>query len=247
MSEESSGNTKKVEVVLSPALFPAYFENRDCTVVIIDVFRASSAICAAFESGVEAVIPAANLEAAFKYKAEGYLVGAERNAEVVEGFDFGNSPLGFKDGKFKGETIVLTTTNGTKAIDIAKSASNVVIGSFANLAAICDYIEKVDKDVLLFCAGWKDRFNLEDTLFAGAVAQKITQNLRFQNISDSTIAAINMYAAAKGDMYGFLEDSSHRKRLNRLNMAEDVIYCLTLDQTDIVPVLKGDVIVSNKA
>jgi 2-phosphosulfolactate phosphatase len=56
-----------------------------------------------------------------------------------------------------------------------------------------------------------------------------------------------MYAAAKGDMYGFLEDSSHRKRLNRLNMAEDVIYCLTLDQTDIVPVLKGDVIVSNKA
>ena len=247
MSEESSGNTKKVEVVLSPALFPAYFENRDCTVVIIDVFRASSAICAAFESGVEAVIPVANLEAAFKYKAEGYLVGAERNAEVVEGFDFGNSPLGFKDGKFKGETIVLTTTNGTKAIDIAKSASNVVIGSFANLAAICDYIEKVDKDVLLFCAGWKDRFNLEDTLFAGAVAQKITQNLRFQNISDSTIAAINMYAAAKDDMYGFLEDSSHRKRLNRLNMAEDVIYCLTLDQTDIVPVLKGDVIVSNKA
>lgn len=247
MSEESSGNTKKVEVVLSPALFPAYFENRDCTVVIIDVFRATSAICAAFESGVEAVIPVANLEAAFKYKAEGYLVGAERNAEVVEGFDFGNSPLGFKDGKFKGETIVLTTTNGTKAIDIAKSASNVVIGSFANLAAICDYIEKVDKDVLLFCAGWKDRFNLEDTLFAGAVAQKITQNLRFQNISDSTIAAINMYAAAKDDMYGFLEDSSHRKRLNRLNMAEDVIYCLTLDQTDIVPVLKGDVIVSNKA
>lgn len=247
MSEESSGNTKKVEVVLSPALFPAYFEHRDCTIVIIDVFRATSAICAAFESGVEGVIPVANLEAALQYKSEGYLVGAERNAEVVEGFDFGNSPLGFKDGKFKGETIVLTTTNGTKAIDIAKSASNVVIGSFANLAAICEYVEKVDKDVLLFCAGWKDRFNLEDTLFAGAVAEKITQNLRFQNISDSTIAAMNMYATAKDDMYGFLEDSSHRKRLNRLNMPEDVIYCLSLNKTDIVPVLKGDVILSNKA
>jgi len=247
MSEESSGNSRKVEVILSPALFPAYFERTDCTVVVIDVFRATSAICAAFESGVKGVIPVANLDAAIKYKSEGYLVGAERNAKVVEGFDFGNSPLGFKDGKFKGETIVLTTTNGTKAVDIAKSASNVIIGSFANLSAICDYIEKVDKDVFLFCAGWKDRFNLEDTLFAGAVAKKITQNLRFQNISDSTIAAINMYDSAKGDMYGFLGASSHRKRLSRLNMEEDVIYCLSIDQTNIVPVLKGDVIVSNKA
>lgn len=246
MSEESSGSTKKVEVILSPALFPAYFETNDCTVVIIDVFRATSAICAAFESGVKGLIPVANLEAAIKFKSEGYLVGAERNAEVVDGFDFGNSPLGFKDGKFKGETIVLTTTNGTRAVDIAKSADNVIIGSFANLTAVCDYIEKADKDVLLFCAGWKDRFNLEDTLFAGAVAQKISQNLRFQNLSDSTIAAINMYDAAKDDMYEFLGESSHRKRLSRLNMEEDVIYCLTLDQTDIVPELKGDVIVSNK-
>jgi 2-phosphosulfolactate phosphatase len=247
MSEESSGNSKKVEVVLSPALFPAYFESADCTVVVIDVFRATSAICAAFESGVQGVIPVANLEAAIKYKSEGYSVGAERNAEVVDGFDFGNSPLGFRDGKFKGETIVLTTTNGTKAVDIAKTASNVVIGSFANLSAICDYIEKVDKDVLLFCAGWKDRFNLEDTLFAGAVAQRITKNLRFQDISDSTIAAMNMYEAAKDDMYNFLGSSSHRKRLSRLNMEEDVIYCLSIDKTDIVPVLKGDILVSNKA
>ena len=100
---------------------------------------------------------------------------------------------------------------------------------------------------MLFCAGWKDRFNLEDTLFAGAVAQKITQNLRFQNISDSTIAAMNMYNAAKDDMYEFLGDSSHRRRLSRLNMEEDVIYCLSIDKTDIVPVLSGDVLVNNKS
>ncbi|NQX96802.1 MAG: 2-phosphosulfolactate phosphatase [Flavobacteriales bacterium] len=246
MSEESSGNTKKVEVILSPALFPAYFESKDCTVVVIDVFRATSAICAAFESGVEGLIPVATLEEAIDYKSKGYLVGAERNAEVVPGFDFGNSPLGFKDGQFKGETIVLTTTNGTKAIEMAKSAAKVIVGAFTNLSALCDYIEKEDKDVLLFCAGWKDRFNLEDTLFAGAVAQKISQNLRFQNLSDSSIAAINMYNGAKDDMYKFLGESSHRKRLSRLNMEEDVIYCLTLDQSNIVPVLDGNVIVSDK-
>jgi 2-phosphosulfolactate phosphatase len=247
MSEESSGTTRKVEVIPSPALFPVYFENPNCTVVVIDVFRATSAICAAFESGIESLIPVANLDEAIEYKKKGFLVGAERNAEIVEGFDFGNSPLGFKDGKFKDETIVLTTTNGTKAIDIAKIADKVVVGAFTNLTAVCDYIEKEDRDVLLLCAGWKDRFNLEDTLFAGAVAKKISQNLRFQNLSDSTIAAIHMYSTAEGDLYNFLGDSSHRKRLSRLNMEEDIIYCLTIDQSNIVPVLEGDVVVrSNK-
>ena len=140
MSEESSRNTRKVEVVLSPALFPVYFENIDCTVVVIDVFRATSAICAAFESGIDSLIPVATLEEAIEYKKKGFLVGAERNAEVVEGFDFGNSPLGFKDGQFKDKTIVLTTTNGTKAVDMAKSAHNVVIGAFTNFTAVCDYM-----------------------------------------------------------------------------------------------------------
>lgn len=246
MSEISSGNGRKVEVVFSPALFPVYFDDNDCTVVVIDVFRATSAICAAFKGGIDSLIPVATLEEAIAYKQKGFKVGAERNAEIVEGFDFGNSPLTFIDGKFKGESLVLTTTNGTRAVEMAKPAHKVVIGAFTNFTALCDYIEKEDKDVLLLCAGWKDRFNLEDTLFAGAVAQRITQNLRFSNLSDSTIAAINMYDTAKDDMYGFLGESSHRKRLSRLNMEEDIIYCLTMDQSDIVPVLEGDMIVSNK-
>ncbi len=246
MSEISSGNSRKVEVVYSPALFPVYFDNNDCIVVVIDVFRATSAICAAFESGIDSLIPVATLEEAIEYKQKGFKVGAERNASIVEGFDFGNSPLTFKDGKFKDESLVLTTTNGTKALEMAKPANKVVIGAFTNLTALCDYVEKEDKDVLLLCAGWKDRFNLEDTLFAGAVAQKVSQNLRFSNLSDSSIAAINMYESAKDDLFGFLGESSHRKRLSRLNMEEDIIYCLTKDKTDIVPVLEGDVLVSNK-
>ncbi len=247
MSEESSGNIRKVEVVPSPALFPVYFENPNCIVVVIDVFRATSAICAAFESGIESLIPVATMDEAIAYKEKGFLVGAERNAEIVPGFDFGNSPLGFKDGQFKGETLVLTTTNGTKAVEVAKPASKVVIGAFTNFSAVCEYIEKEDKDVLLLCAGWKGRFNLEDTLFAGAVVKKISQNLRFTDLSDSSIAARQMYASAEGDLFGFLGESSHRKRLSRMNMEEDIIYCLTLDQSNIVPVLKGDKIWSDQS
>jgi 2-phosphosulfolactate phosphatase len=246
MSEESSGNTRKVEVIPSPALFPVYFENPNCIVVVIDVFRATSAICAAFESGIESLIPVATMEEAIDYKQKGFLVGAERNAVIVPGFDFGNSPLGFKEGQFKDKKIVLTTTNGTKAIEMAKPAAKVIIGAFTNLSAVCDYIEKEDKDVLLLCAGWKDRFNLEDTLFAGAVVKKITQNLRFTNLSDSSIAARQMYDSAEGDLFGFLGESSHRKRLSRMNMEEDILYCLKLDQSTIIPVLEGNEIVSDK-
>ena len=246
MSEESSGNSRKVEVVFSPVLFPVYFDDSDCVVVVIDIFRATSAICAAFESGIDSLIPVATLEEAIEYKQKGFKVGAERNAEVVEGFDFGNSPLTFKDGKFKNESLVLTTTNGTKAIEMAKGAYKVVVGAFTNLSALCEYIEKEDKDVLLLCAGWKDRFNLEDTLFAGAVVERLSENLRFSNLSDSSIASKDMYIHAKHDMFGFLGESSHRKRLSRLNMEEDIIYCLAIDKTDIVPVLEDDVLVSNK-
>jgi len=244
MSEESSGVKRKVEVIYSPALFPVYFDNQDCVVVVIDVFRATSAICAALESGVKSIIPVATMEEAIDYKKKGYLVGAERKAEVVEGFDFGNSPIKFKSGKFKDETIVLTTTNGTKAIDIAKHANTVVVGAFTNISALCNFLERKDKDILLLCAGWKDRFNLEDTLFAGAVAERISQNIRFTDLSDSSVASIHMYKQAKGDMYQFLDTSSHRKRLSRLNLEEDIIYCLKQDETKIVPILSGNELVS---
>lgn len=243
MGEESSGFSNTVDVCFSPALFPVYFQDKNCVVVVIDVFRATTAICAAIDSGVEAVIPVATIEEAIDYKQKGFIVGAERSAEVVEGFDFGNSPLFFKDGKHAGKTIVLTTTNGTKAIDMAKSAYKVVIGSFSNLDAVADYVEREDKNVILLCAGWKDRFNLEDTLFAGALAEKLAQNLRFTDLTDSAQAAIKLYEAARTDMYGFLGESSHRKRLSRLNLEEDIIYSLKLNKSTGVPVLQNGKII----
>lgn len=239
MGEESSGFSNTIEVCFSPALFPVYFENKDTVVVVIDIFRATTAICSAIDHEVEAVIPVATLEEATLYKQKGFIVGAERSAEVVEGFDFGNSPLFFKNGEFKGKTIVLTTTNGTKAIEMAKEASHVVIGSFSNLDAVAEYVERLDKNVILLCAGWKDRFNLEDTLFAGALAQKLALNLRFSDLADSAQASIKLYNAAKDDMYSFLGESSHRKRLSRLNLEEDIIYCLKLNKSTHVPVLKN--------
>ena len=139
-------NPRKIEVSLSPALFSSYYNNSDCNVIIVDVFRATSAMCTALNHGVKEIIPVATIEEAIAYKKDGYLVGAERNGEVVDGFDFGNSPFSYMDEKLKGKTIVLTTTNGTKAIAIAKGVNEILIGSFLNLDAISECLIQDGKD-----------------------------------------------------------------------------------------------------
>ena len=230
---------------LSPVLFSSYYHNPECNVVIVDVFRATSAICTAFDHGVKSIIPVATVEEAYAYKKEGYLVGAERNGEVVEGFDFGNSPFSYMDPKVKDQTIVLTTTNGTKAISIAKEASQIIIGSFLNLKALTEYLISSDKDVLIQCAGWKNRFNLEDTLFAGALVQELMKNPEFNNLADSALASSHLFEISKSDMYSFLQQSSHRKRLHRLNLEEDIRYCLNLSTSNAIPVYLNGELVNN--
>jgi 2-phosphosulfolactate phosphatase len=226
---------KKVEVSFSPALFSSYYHENDCNVVIVDVFRATSAICTAFHYGVKEIIPVATVEEAMAYKKEGYLVGAERDGKIVDGFDFGNSPFSYMDDRVKGKSVVLTTTNGTKAITIAKEAKGILIGSFLNLKALADYLIEDGKSVLIQCAGWKNRFNLEDSLFAGALVNALTKDPKFSNLADSALASAHIHSIAKNDMLSWLENSSHRNRLKRLNLEKDIEFCLQVSQYDVVP------------
>ena len=129
----------RVEVCFTPNLFPLYAEDFE-VVVVIDVLRATSAICTAFHYGVDKIIPVSSLEEATVYRDKGFHVAAERKGKIVEGFDYGNSPLSYKNDKLKGETLVLTTTNGTKAINIAKDIEHLLIGSLLNLDAISKYL-----------------------------------------------------------------------------------------------------------
>jgi len=228
----------EVEVCFSPNVYPL-FHKEDAVVVVIDVLRATSAITTAFFNGVEKMIPVASIEEAKKYKEKGLIVAAERNGEIVEGFDLGNSPFGYMNNKVKGKTIAITTTNGTQAIEAAKNSNNVLIGSFLNVSAIINYLAKKEKPVVLLCAGWKSKFNLEDTLFAGAVANALLGKHGYTTSCDSALAAIHLYNLAKEDMYEFLSASSHRNRLHKLNLERDIKYCLTPDQCPIIPYLKN--------
>ncbi len=230
-----------VDVCFSPYLYPVYHKD-DSIVVIIDILRATSAMCTAFEHGVEKMIPVASIEEATDYKSKGFLVGAERNGIALDGFDFGNSPYSYMTEKIKGKTVVISTTNGTQAIEAARNAQQVVIGAFTNITALCDWLQTQNKNVLLLCSGWKNKFNLEDSLFAGALATRLLATNVFE-IGDAALAVSNLFLQAEKNPYKFLRNSSHTERLAALGLKKDIKYCLSLDKTKIIPILKDKYLV----
>lgn len=228
---------KHVEVCFTPGEYE-YFKDEYEIVVVIDVLRATSAICSAFHNGIKSIIPVSSIDEAREYKEKGYLVGAERKGQIVEGFDFGNSPYSYMKEELRDQEVVLTTTNGTKALNIAKDAETVVVGSLLNLDALCKWLEVQDKNILCLCSGWQDKFNLEDTICAGAISEYLLGTGKFRADEDSSIAAKYLYLSAWDKYIGFLKASSHRRRLKNLNLNEDIKYCLTPNQTDVIPILK---------
>ena len=233
----------RVETCFSPQLFPLHRDDHDI-IVVIDVLRATSAICAAFDNGVKSIIPVSSVDEARAYQKQGYLAAAERGGEIVDGFEFGNSPYSYMTEKVKGETVVLSTTNGTKTINIAKSSAKlVVIGSLINLESLCNWLIEQERNVLCLCSGWQNKFNLEDTICAGAICDKLLATGKFRSEEDSSIAAKYIFQSAEKNYFGFLKSSSHRRRLKKLNLNEDIKYCLTPNQTDVIPILDGEHIV----
>ena len=232
----------RVEVCFTPCDFHQYEEGFDL-IVVIDVLRATSAVCTAIEYGVKGIIPVATLEEAKEYKEKGYIVAAERNGEIVEGFDIGNSPYTYMKPELKGQTIALTTTNGTKAIRIAEQKKTVVIGSLNNLESLCNWLVKQKRDVLILASGWKDKFNLEDTICGGAITDTLLESGQFTSEEDSSVAAKFIYRSAKENMFAYLKASSHRRRLRALDLNKDVSYCLTPNNLSAIPILKNGILV----
>lgn len=195
---------------------------------------------------MEAVIPVATLDDARRYKGEQYIHAAERGGEVVGGFTYGNSPLAYMNNPdIVGKTLVLTTTNGTQAVEAARHGGPLCIGAFSNLNVLHNWLQEQKKDVMILCAGWKNRINLEDTIFAGALTDLLLNNGFGMDVdSDAAITARLLHTCSKDDLHGFLEQSSHRNRLQKLHLENDIEYCLKCDTTDVVPLLDGEKLVN---
>lgn len=233
-----------VKVCFSPLLYPLY-ASKETVTVVVDILRATSAICTAFEHGIARVIPVPDVEDTYFYKDhDDVIVAAERGGEIVEGFHYGNSPYSYMNEGVKGKTLVITTTNGTQAIEAAKDSEVILVGGFVNFSALTETLRTINRDVMILCAGWKNRFNLEDTLFAGAVTENLlAAGFSYATDSDAALASLSLFQAARYDLYDFLKNSSHRNRLEKLNLEEDVKYCMSFDKTRCVPFLKDDALV----
>jgi 2-phosphosulfolactate phosphatase len=136
---------------------------------------------------------------------------------------------------------VLTTTNGTHALHLSRSAKRIVIGSFLNLSALSNWLNTQNENVLLVCAGWKNNFNLEDTLFAGAVIEQLKD--KGFVLDDAALAANDLFQVGKSDINGYLKKTSHGERLKKLGIEKDIEFCLQVDLTTAIPVLEGEKLV----
>ena len=226
-----------IDTILTPALFHLHskdIENKQ--VVVIDILRATTTMVVAYENGANNVVPVEHLEDALSYREQGYLIAGERNGVKVDGFDMGNSPQEFTKDIVEGQNIVLSTTNGTKAINACSAAKFRYVSSFRNIDAMAKTIIENNLDVLLFCAGWKDKFNLEDTVFAGALAQQLIDN-GFTTNDDATRMACSLWNLAKPNLAEFLADASHVQRFKSLHIESDLEVCLQFNTySDVVRV-----------
>lgn len=231
----------KVDVCFSPALYPYYHvDNENTIVVVVDIFRATTTMCAAFKNGVKSVIPVASIEEAEAYKAKGYLVGAERNVKRCDFADFGNSPFDYTAEKVSGQEVVFTTTNGTQAIEMAAECYRLAIGAFSNISALTEYCYRQGKNVMILCSGWNNRFNMEDSLFAGALAFLLKEK-GVGLASDAANVAHGMWMEAKSDIRAYINRTEHIQRLIANNLADSVDYCLTFDTVPLIPIYdKGE-------
>lgn len=228
-----------LEVCLSPALLHL-FNTNDTITVIIDVFRATSTIAAALDNGAQKVIPVASVSECISIgnSIPNSITAGERDGKVAEGLEYGNSPSEYPIDFISGKTLVLTTTNGTRLLHMVNGASAIITGSFPNLQSVCDFLNAQNKNVVLACASWKDRFNLEDALFAGAVANIVSPNFTIH--CDSALACMSLDDQANGDYFGYLKRGAHYKRLSGYGLESDMIYCATPNIHPVVPILKGN-------
>lgn len=234
-----------LHTVFSPRLLDLH-ELKGAIVVVIDVLRATSTIATALYNGASSVVPVDDVAKCISIgKSLCGITAGERDGKIAEGLQYGNSPFEYPDDFVRDKTLVLTTTNGTRLLHMALElgADHIITGSFPNLSAVCGYLVRQNQPVVLACSAWKDRVNIEDTLFAGAVISRVKEHF-FINC-DSTRIAETLYDVAQPDFYDYLKkmNATHYQRLTRFGLEKDLRYCLTIDIANVLPYYENETLI----
>jgi 2-phosphosulfolactate phosphatase len=226
----------QIDLCYSPELIHLY-DIEDKIVVVVDIFRATSCMVTAFAHGVQSIIPVATVAECKALQATGLLAAAERDAHRLEGFELDNSPFSYMAPHLAGQTLAVTTTNGTLALSKSKTATQVLVGAFLNIEALAQYLQSQAQDVLVHCAGWKGKPNMEDTLFGGA----LVEYLKVSHIaaSDAALMAQQLYNLHKTNLLASVQNCNHVQRLLKLGIEKDIAFCLEHSKYKVVPKLVG--------
>lgn len=242
----SNQNLEKpsLHTLLTPQLLDLY-EIKNSIVVIIDVFRATSTMATALYNGASKIIPVDSAEACIEMgKATGGITAGERDGKIIPGLAYGNSPSEYPRSFIENKTLVITTTNGTKLLHMAlkMGAKEVITGSFPNLSNVVAYLKAQNAPVILGCSGWKNRFNIEDTLFAGAVIEAVKDNFTIH--CDSSYMANQLYNQQKDNLPEYIKTLTHWHRLAAYGLEADMQYCVSIDTAPCLPIFKDGALVN---
>lgn len=222
----------RIEVSLTPALYP-YRTLEHHVTVAVDILRATTAVCAAFQAGCDCVVPLDSLDQLQHYLGSGFALAAERGGSKVAHADYGNSPTEYLRHDMHGIRLAYSTTNGTVSILRAADADLTLVGAFANLSALAERLRSEDKDTVVLCSGWQNDFCLEDTLFAGALIERVGGEPH----GDAAQVALTLWHQAKADPLAYCQKATHLHRLEGLGAGEDIRFAFQIDTCPLVPVL----------
>jgi 2-phosphosulfolactate phosphatase len=231
----------KLEVFMSPReLMAADVQGR--VVAVIDVLRASTTIAAALANGARTVIPVEDVDEvmarAKQFDAGQVRTAGERKMLPIPGFDMGNSPLEFTTSSVAGCTVIITTTNGTRALMALQGARDIVVASYVNHAAVSAMLRAAARsnDISIVCAGTEGHFSFEDAACAGRYVRSITQASPSITMNDAARACALIDGRYGDNIAEIFKESSHGRALAEAGFGDDLLACAQLDTHPVVPI-----------
>lgn len=217
---------------------------KDKTAVVIDMLRATSVIITALSNGCSEVNAVLSVDEAFKIcksDRSRHILGGERKALKIDGFDFSNSPLEYTKEKVSGKKLIITTTNGTRAIKGSIGAENILIGAVINGLAVAKKAASYGNDIVFVNSGTDGRFSIDDFICSGYIIDRILEiNPEFE-LTDAAFTADYVYRQNK-DILSFVKNAHHYKIVKKLGLDDDVNYCVKKDIINIVPEYRDGII-----
>jgi len=235
----------KVDIIISADdIVESKIKNK--IAIVIDIFRATSVIVTALNNGCKEVLPfltiEETLENAKRFNRQDYILGGERRAVKIEGFDLSNSPLEYTEDIVNNKHVLLTTTNGTRTLAKSTSAKRILIAAMINARAVAKKLIQINEDVVIINAGTNGSFSMDDYICSGYIINEMLNHDKGLELTDIAKTA-NIIYKGNSDILSYVKEATHYSVMESLNLDCDIEYCIKKSIINIVPEYKNSSII----